>query len=92
MAIELDPADDRSWDVLRAYTSWSIHVELAADANQVIASLHDCGSSGSAELTADEAVEVSRKLADIAPLVPLHEVRERDKAESPTVREARWTK
>ena len=92
MAIELDPADDRSWDVLRTYTSWSIHVELATEANQVIASLHDCGYSVTAELTADEVVEVSRKLADIAPLVPLHEVRERDKAESATAREARWTK
>ena len=94
MGIELDPSDDNSWDVVRTYASWSIHVELAADADafQVIACLHDCGYSVTAELTTDEAVEVSRKLADIVPVVPLHEARERDEAEWATAREARRTK
>jgi len=74
MGIELDPADDRSWEVVRTYASWSIHAELTADeeAYQVIASLHDCGYSVTAELTTEEAVEVSRKLADIVPVVQLH--------------------
>ena len=94
MGIELDPADDRSWDVVRTYASWSIHVELAADADayQIIACLHDCGYSVTAELTTDEADEVRRKLADIVPVVPLHEVRDRDKAVRATAREARRTK
>jgi hypothetical protein len=94
MGIELDPLDDRSWDVVRTYASWSIHVELAADADayQVIACLHDCGYSVTAELTTEEAVEVSRKLADIVPVVPLHEARERDETERATAREARRAK
>jgi hypothetical protein len=64
MGIELDPADDRSWEVVRTYASWSIHVELTADADahHVIACLHDCGYSVTADLTTEEAVEVSRKL------------------------------
>jgi hypothetical protein len=72
MGIELDPADDGSWEVVRTYASWSIHVELTADADahQVIACLHDCGYSVTAELTTEEAVQVSRKLADIVPVVP----------------------
>ena len=94
MGIKLDPSDDNSWDVVRTYASWSIHVELTADADafQVIACLHDCGYSVTAELSAGEAVEVSRKLADIVPVVPLLEARERDEAEWATAREARRTK
>jgi hypothetical protein len=94
MGIELDPSDDRIWDVVRTYASWSIHVELTADADadQVIACLHDCGYSVTADLTADEAVEVSRKLADVVPVVPLHEVRERDEAQSAAAMEARRIK
>lgn len=94
MGIELDPSDDSSWDVVRTYASWSINVELTADpdAYQVIACLHDCGSSVTAELTTDEAVEVSRKLADSVPVVPLHEARERDELEWATAREARRIK
>jgi hypothetical protein len=88
MGIELDPADDRSWEVVRTYASWSIHVELTADADgyQVIASLHDCGYSVTAELTTDEAAEVSRKLDNNVPVVPLHEARERDEAERTTAK------
>jgi hypothetical protein len=55
MRIELDPADARSWDTLRTYASWSINVELVADAHRQIASLHDCGYSVTAELTPAEA-------------------------------------
>jgi hypothetical protein len=93
MGIELDPADDRSWEVVRTYASWSIHVELAADADayQVIACLHDCGYSVTAELTTEEAAEVSRKLVDIVPVVPLQEARERDDTEWTKAREARRT-
>jgi hypothetical protein len=89
MGIELDPADDPSWEFVRTYASWSIHVELTADAeaNQVIACLHDCGYSVTAELTTDEAVEVSHKLDNRVPVLPLHEARERDKAERTTARE-----
>lgn len=89
MGIELDPADDRSWEVVRTYASWSIHVELTADAEayQVIASLHDCGYSVTAELTTDEAAEVRRKLDNSVPVVPLHETRERDEAERTTAKE-----
>ena len=91
MGIELDPSDDNSWDLVRTYASWSIHVELAADtdAYQAIASLHVCGYSVTAELTSDESVEVSHKLADIVPVAPLYEARERDEAEWATAREAR---
>jgi hypothetical protein len=67
MGIELDPADAPSWDVLRTYAPWSINVDLVADADRMIAWLHDCGCSVTAELTADEAVQVTRQLADIAP-------------------------
>jgi hypothetical protein len=87
MGIELDPADDSSWDVLRTYASWSINVDLLTDGNRQIAQLHDCGYSVTAELTADEAVKVARKLADIAPVVPL--LREREKAERAGARQAR---
>jgi hypothetical protein len=66
---------------VRTYASWSINVDLLTDGNREIAQLHDCGYSVTAELTVDEAVLVTRKLADIAPLVPLHELRERDKVE-----------
>jgi len=92
MGIELDPADDSNWDVLRTYASWSINVDLLTDRNRQIAQLHDCGYSVTAELTAGEAVQVTRKLADIAPVVPLHELRERDKVERATARETRRTK
>jgi hypothetical protein len=87
MGIELDPADDSSWDVLLTYASWSINVDLLTDRNRQIAQLHDCGYSVTAELTADEAVQVTRKLADIAPVVPL--LREREKAERAAARQAR---
>ena len=92
MGIELDPTDARSWEVLRTYASWSINVDLVADADRMIASLHDCGYSVTAELTADEAAHVTRQLVDMAPVVPLHELRERDKAERATTRETRRTK
>jgi hypothetical protein len=58
----------------------------------VIACLHDCGSSVTAELTTNEAVEVSRKLADRVSVVPLPEARERDELEWATAREARRIK
>jgi len=87
MDIEVDPADDSNWDVLRIYASWSINVELLTDRNRQIAQLHDCGYSVTAELTVDEVVQVTRKLADIAAVVPL--VREREKAERAAAREAR---
>jgi len=87
MGIELDPADDSKWDVLRTYASWSINVDLLTDRNRQIAQLHDCGYFVTAELTVDEAVQVTRELADIAPVVPL--VREREKAERATARQAR---
>lgn len=89
MGIKLDPADDRSWDVLRTFASWSINVELITDANRMITSLHDGGYSVTAELTADEAAQVTRKLADVAPVVSLLELRERGKAEKATKREER---
>jgi hypothetical protein len=92
MGIEVDPTDARNWHILRTYAPWSIHVELVAEANRMIASLHDCGYSVTAELTADEAVQVTRNLADIAPVVPLHEIRERQKAERATAREVRGAK
>jgi len=94
MGIELDPSDDNSWEVVRTYASWSIQVELAADtdAYQVVASLHDCGSSVTAELTPDDAVEVSQKLGDAVPGVPPRKARERDEAERATAREAWRTK
>ena len=53
MGIELDSKDARSWEVLWTYASWSINVDLVADADRMIASLHDCGYSVTAELTAD---------------------------------------
>jgi hypothetical protein len=90
MGIELDPADDSSWDVLLTYASWSINVDLLSDRNRQIAQLHDCGFSVTAELTADEAVQLTRKLADIAPVVPL--LREREKAERAAARQARRTR
>jgi len=89
ICVKLDPADDASWDVLRTYASWSINVDLLTDRNRQIAQLYDCGNVVTAELTADEAVQVTRKLADIAPVVPLHDLRERDKAERAASRQAR---
>jgi hypothetical protein len=87
MGIELDPADDSSWDVLLTYASWSINVDLLTDRNRQIAQLHDCGYSVTAELSANEAVQVAHKLADIAPVIPL--LREREKAERAEARQAR---
>jgi hypothetical protein len=64
-------------------------VELVVDSNRQIASLHDCGYSVTAELTSDEAVQVAAKLVDIAPVVSLGEIRERERAEKTVRREAR---
>lgn len=59
MAVNLDPTYPPDWELLRAYASWSIHVELDGSEGS-LATLHDCGHSISARLSQAEADQLNR--------------------------------
>lgn len=78
MAVEVAPADPE-WAAVERYAAWSIHVDLLAEDERVVASLHDCGWSVSAALTDAEAVLLRERLLPWAPLTPLNTVHERQR-------------
>jgi hypothetical protein len=80
MGVELDPASAADWDLLRAYATWSIHVELEG-AEGTLAVLHDCGQSVGAELTHAEADQLNRSLAGGLRVEALDQLRAREKAD-----------
>ncbi len=75
MAVELDPQDAEDWRQLRIYAPWSIHVEVhgEGDHGDELATLHDCGSSITAALTAPEAARLAAELGDAAGLLRVTE-------------------
>ena len=68
-AIVLDVSDEEDWALLLAYASWSIHVELESADGKILATLHDCAGSISANLFADEADRYRTALAPSLDLV-----------------------
>jgi hypothetical protein len=76
MAVEVTPAD-REWAALERYAAWSINVDLLAEDEHEVATLHDCGWSVTAALTDTEAEVLRKRLQPTAPLVALNEVIER---------------
>ncbi len=79
MGILIDPTDDEQWNALRVYGAWSIHVELFAtpERGRGFPSLHDCGTSVDADLTADEVAELSTRLAGAVEVVTFAEAEQR---------------
>ena len=86
MAVELDPRVPQQLRWVQVYAPWSIHVQLIGDDTWDLGSFHDCGHSVVLALTAGEAEELGRALADVAPVVPLASVHARRRH----TRRARW--
>ena len=80
MAVEVTLVDPE-WAAFERYAPWSINVDLLAEGEQQVASLHDCGGSMTAALTDAEAVLLRELLLPRAPLTPLVEVHERRRQE-----------
>lgn len=83
---------DPAWSAFVTYSSWSINVELEGAESEWLGTLHDCGYSVVASLTADEADAVRARLTGVAPLTPLEPRRRQRTTTKRTVRPTRtWT-
>lgn len=70
MGIEVS-VEDPEWGALERFAAWSIHVQLYGSAYVEQATFHDTGHSVIADLTADEASEVARRVESVGPLILL---------------------
>jgi len=75
-AVEVTPADPE-WAAFELYAAWSIDVDLLAEDEQEVGSLHDCGWSVTAALTDAEAVLMRERVGTTALVTLLAEVHER---------------
>jgi hypothetical protein len=72
MAVKIQPTDSPGWEFLRAYTPWSIHVEVFDTAMKNVVTFHDCGVSIIAFLSETEASDLAAALPsghEIEPLI-----------------------
>jgi hypothetical protein len=75
------PHEKTAWAFARAYTPWSISVDVFDADNREIACFHDCGWSIVAYLSASEAGELAEKVPGhlVEPLLLVRESRREEK-------------
>ncbi|MBV9487030.1 MAG: hypothetical protein JO246_13340 [Frankiaceae bacterium] len=69
--VRTSSADDTAWAFTRAYTPWSVHVEVFDDASKRVATFDDCGHSIIANLTETEARAIASAVAPGHSVEPL---------------------
>jgi hypothetical protein len=71
VGIAIQPADDVSWTIVRAYTPWSVQVALYDASGGAIAAIHDGGRSVMLDVCGDDASLLALAFGDSASLVLL---------------------
>jgi hypothetical protein len=71
VGITVQPADDVSWTIVRAYAPWSVQIALFDASGAALAAIHDGGRSVMLDVCDEDALLLALAFGDSASLVPL---------------------